>query len=70
MISQIYGFTYVLFIAASALYITFFDLHDMSSFTLNTFPLKFADGLSVICLHTLHQVHCILELCNPPLVYW
>ena len=48
---------YVLFIAASALYHIddIFDLHDISSFTLNTFPLKFANGPSV---KYLHRPHC------------
>ena len=48
-ISQIYCFANVLFIAASALYHIdyIFDLHDISSFTLNNFPLKFAKDPSV-----------------------
>ena len=35
--------------------ITCFDLHDISSFTLNIFPLKLAEDPSVMYLHRPHR---------------
>ena len=56
-VSQIYCFTYILFIAVSALYYVndILVLQDMLSFTVNTLSLKYVDGPSVINLQRPHR---------------